>query len=47
MVCVLESMPLAEKAAAEVSAIFPHPIKLEFEKVCTLCIFIYLYMVNG
>lgn len=30
---VAEAMPLAEKAAAEVSAIFPHPIKLEFEKV--------------
>jgi len=30
---VAEAMPLAEKAAAEVSAIFPSPIKLEFEKV--------------
>jgi DNA polymerase delta subunit 1 len=30
---VAEAMPLAEKAAKEVSAIFPDPIKLEFEKV--------------
>ncbi|CAE7585421.1 POLD1 [Symbiodinium microadriaticum] len=30
---VAETMPLAEKAAEEVSAIFPHPIKLEFEKI--------------
>lgn len=30
---VSESMPLAEKAAEEVSKIFPKPIKLEFEKV--------------
>jgi DNA polymerase delta subunit 1 len=30
---VAESMPLATKAADEVSAIFPKPIKLEFEKV--------------
>ncbi len=30
---VAEAMPLAEKAAEEVSAIFPAPIKLEFEKV--------------
>ena len=30
---VEEAMPLAERAAAEVSAIFPDPIKLEFEKV--------------
>ena len=30
---VAEAMPLARKAAAEVSAIFPSPIKLEFEKV--------------
>lgn len=30
---VEEAMPLAEKAAEEVSAIFPDPIKLEFEKV--------------
>jgi DNA polymerase elongation subunit (family B) len=30
---VAEAMPLAQKAAAEVSAIFPDPIKLEFEKV--------------
>ena len=30
---VEEVMPLAERAAAEVSAIFPDPIKLEFEKV--------------
>jgi DNA polymerase delta subunit 1 len=30
---VSESMPLAKIAAAEVSAIFPSPIKLEFEKV--------------
>lgn len=30
---VEETMPLAEKAAAEVSAIFPSPIKLEFEKI--------------
>ncbi|KAJ1440146.1 DNA polymerase family B-domain-containing protein [Ochromonadaceae sp. CCMP2298] len=30
---VAEAMPMAEKAAAEVSAIFPDPIKLEFEKV--------------
>jgi DNA polymerase delta subunit 1 len=28
-----QAMPLAEKAAAEVSNIFPDPIKLEFEKV--------------
>jgi DNA polymerase elongation subunit (family B) len=34
---VAEAMPLAEAAAAEVSTIFPKPIKLEFEKVsvCT------------
>ena len=31
---VAEAMPLAEKAAEEVSKIFPRPIKLEFEKVC-------------
>ena len=30
---VAETMPLAEKAAAEVSSIFPDPVKLEFEKV--------------
>ena len=30
---VAEVMPLAERAASEVSAIFPDPIKLEFEKV--------------
>lgn len=30
---VEEAMPLAEKAADEVSKIFPKPIKLEFEKV--------------
>lgn len=30
---VAEAMPLAEKAADEVSKIFPRPIKLEFEKV--------------
>jgi DNA polymerase elongation subunit (family B) len=30
---VAECMPLAEKAAEEVSKIFPKPIKLEFEKV--------------
>jgi DNA polymerase delta subunit 1 len=30
---VAEAMPLAQRAAAEVSAIFPSPIKLEFEKV--------------
>jgi DNA polymerase delta subunit 1 len=30
---VEDSMPLAEKAAKEVSAIFPHPIRLEFEKI--------------
>ena len=30
---VEETMPLAEKAADEISAIFPSPIKLEFEKV--------------
>lgn len=30
---VEEAMPLAEKAADEVSKIFPRPIKLEFEKV--------------
>lgn len=30
---VAEAMPLAEKAADEVSKIFPKPIKLEFEKV--------------
>lgn len=30
---VAEAMPLATKAAEEVSAIFPYPIKLEFEKV--------------
>lgn len=30
---VAEAMPLAEKAAEEVSRIFPKPIKLEFEKV--------------
>lgn len=29
---VAEAMPLAEKAADEVSKIFPRPIKLEFEK---------------
>lgn len=28
-----EVMPLAQVAADEVSAIFPNPIKLEFEKV--------------
>ena len=28
-----ETMPLAEKAADEVSKIFPHPIRLEFEKI--------------
>ncbi len=32
---VAEAMPLAEKAAEEVSKIFPRPIKLEFEKVST------------
>lgn len=32
---VAEAMPLAEKAAEEVSKIFPRPIKLEFEKVHT------------
>lgn len=30
---VAETMPLAERVAAEVSAIFPNPVKLEFEKV--------------
>jgi DNA polymerase elongation subunit (family B) len=30
---VEDTMKLAEKAAQEVSAIFPKPIKLEFEKV--------------
>eukprot|EP01035_Chromulina_nebulosa_P020984 gene20984-27193_t len=30
---VSETMPLATKAAEEISAIFPKPIKLEFEKV--------------
>jgi DNA polymerase delta subunit 1 len=30
---VAETMPVAEKVAEEVSAIFPHPVKLEFEKV--------------
>ncbi len=30
---VAEAMPLAMQAAEEVSAIFPRPIKLEFEKV--------------
>jgi DNA polymerase delta subunit 1 len=30
---VAESMPLARQAAADVSAIFPKPIQLEFEKV--------------
>lgn len=34
---VAEAMPLAEKAAEEVSKIFPRPIKLEFEKVCYNC----------
>lgn len=33
---VAEAMPLAEKAAEEVSKIFPKPIKLEFEKVSIL-----------
>lgn len=33
MKTVEEAMPLATKAADEVSAIFPRPIKLEFEKV--------------
>jgi DNA polymerase delta subunit 1 len=28
-----EAMPIAMRAAKEVSAIFPDPIKLEFEKV--------------
>lgn len=36
---VAEAMPLAEKAAEEVSKIFPRPIKLEFEKVSlVLCL---------
>ena len=30
---VAEAMPIAQRAAEEVSAIFPNPIKLEFEKV--------------
>ncbi len=30
---VAETMPIAEKAAEEVSNIFPRPIKLEFEKI--------------
>lgn len=30
---VEEAMPLAEKAAEEITKIFPPPIKLEFEKV--------------
>lgn len=30
---VADCMPLAQRAAAEVSGIFPKPIKLEFEKV--------------
>ena len=30
---VEEAMPLAERAAHEISQIFPKPIKLEFEKV--------------
>ena len=30
---VAESMELGKKAAEHVSAHFPHPIKLEFEKV--------------
>lgn len=34
---VAEAMPLAEKAAEEVSKIFPKPIKLEFEKVTRNC----------
>ena len=34
---VAEAMPLAEKAAEEVSKIFPRPIKLEFEKVSSVC----------
>lgn len=33
-----EAMPLAEKAAEEVSKIFPKPIKLEFEKVISVFI---------
>lgn len=33
---VEEAMPLATRAAEEVSAIFPNPIKLEFEKVSVL-----------
>ena len=30
---VADTMPLAEKAAEEVTKIFPHPVQLEFEKV--------------
>jgi len=30
---VADAMPLAERAAAEITKIFPPPIKLEFEKV--------------
>jgi DNA polymerase delta subunit 1 len=36
MSSVAECMPLAEKAAEEVSKIFPKPIKLEFEKVLSV-----------
>lgn len=35
---VAEAMPLAEKAAEEVSKIFPRPIKLEFEKVSRIAL---------
>ena len=31
---VAESMELGREAAEMISATFPHPIKLEFEKVC-------------
>ena len=31
---VAESMELGREAAEKISAQFPHPIKLEFEKVC-------------
>ena len=33
-----ETMPLAERAAEEISQIFPRPILLEFEKVYWPCI---------
>ena len=45
---VADSMELGQEAASYISAQFPPPIKLEFEKVCTFCLMhIRMYIGTG